>query len=290
MRHLSFVEIIEMINGGNDGGRDHLKECGLCLKRSISLAEFASSAKSVTYIDDSRSEECLSYDDIADIIDGADKNEAGRDHIAKCDTCFGNAAYYFSQSNAMESETERLGGMVPKRYISAAKGIVPSAPSTPKELSWLDRWVFAPFPAYATAALLLLTIWTAPAGMTIAEVSGGDSYTVYQKTDSGIPYLFFGDTGKISKKVEASMVAAPMKREMHFSWSKMPDVKEYFFVLQDITDVAPRTVVQLSTKKSFVRIPWKQIKEGKRYRWITAGGLSQESYFRGEARFVAVKK
>jgi hypothetical protein len=295
MRHLSFTEILETINGGRDCA-EHLKVCKLCLDRTASLAEFASNAKRVSYIKEKTSKECLTPDEIAGIVEGKTEDiKGGQAHIAECGNCFVNAAHYYSQSLAMEKEANRLGDMVPRRYIEAAKGIPRSVRSVrsaraPKRFSWFDRWVFAPFPAYAMAALLLLTIWTAPANMTIAEVSGGDSYTVYKKTTNGMPYLFFGDVGKVFEIIEASMKVAPMKRDMHFSWSEMPGVEKYLFVLQDITDIAPRTIIQLSTKKNFIKIPWKKIEEGKKYRWITAGGISQENYFRGEAGFVVAKK
>ena len=292
MTHLTFAEILETING-DISRTDHLKGCKLCLDRTAPFAEFASNAKRVSYIKEARSNDCLTSDEIADIVEGVTKTEKGKAHLGECGGCFKDAAHYYSQSHAMKRGANELHGMSPMQYITAAKGIqqpLRDARIKPKKLSWLDRWVFAPFPVYATAALLLIVIWTAPASMTITEVSGGDSYTIYNKSTNDIPYLFFGDVGKVSETIEASMKAAPMKREMHFSWNELPGVDEYHFVLQDITDLAPRTVVHLSTKKSFVKIPWKQIEDGKKYRWITAGGLSQKSYFRGEALFTAILK
>ena len=292
MSHLTFAEMLEVING-ESSHTDHLKVCKLCLDRTALFAEFSSNAKRVSYVEETRSNDCLTYEEIADIVEGITKTEKGKAHLAECGGCYKDAAHYYAQSDAMKREANESQGMAPRRYIEAAKGIQQPIRDTrfePKKLSWLDRWVFAPFPVYATAALLFLVIWTAPASMTITKVSGGDSYTIYNKSTNDIPYLFFGDVGKVSETIEASMKAAPMKREMHFSWNELPGVDEYHFVLQDITDLAPRTVVHLSTKKSFVKIPWKQIEDGKKYRWIAAGGLSQKSYFRGEALFTAAQK
>ena len=283
MNHLTTSEILQIVAGGKDDS-GHLKSCSVCTAKAVGMAEFLSAAKYAKPFEGARGANCLSIEEIAEAMDSSGGEPSRMEHARECPHCFQNAAYYFTESNRMEKARDRIA---PRRFVDAALGIIPAKENSENILSWLKRWVLIPLPAYAAAVLLISFMLYTPE-MSLVPGSGGKDFVIYKKTSNEMPYFYFGAKGERIGSADAEMITFLAGENVRFKWKEVEGVSEYFFVLQDTTDVAPRTVYQQSTLKTDLDVKRGYLKAGRSYRWIMAGGLPPDSYFVGEASF-AVK-
>jgi len=282
MKHLDSKEMLTILNGGES---PHLSECDLCVERLSALKEFQMSGAQACYIGDTRTDDCLSHEEIADIVEGSMEKA---EHLDKCDYCFANAAYYFSETAAMKAgEIVKTGPEFLEKALSLFPENSGAKPAGSRERSsrWFDRIVIAPLPAYATAVVFWLVLSVLSSPMSVRILSGGSEYTIYNNPDANLPYFHFGKTGVKIGALPGSMRIEPGRKRITFSWPKVEDAELYRFVLQDVTDGIPRTIMQRSTKETSVAIPRRRLSPSRRYRWITAGPLPEGNYFVGEVEF-----
>jgi len=282
MKHLDSKDMLEILNGGES---PHLAECGLCVERLSALKEFQMSGAQAGYIDETRTDDCLSHEEIADIAEGSMEKA---EHLDKCDYCFANAAYYFSEASAMKAGEI---AETPPEFLEKALSLFPEKsgtnPAGSKERSsrWFDRIFIAPLPAYATAVVFWLVLSVLSSPMSVRILSGGSEYTIYNNPDANRPYFHFGKTGVKIGALSGLMRIEPGRERVTFIWPKVKDAELYRFVLQDVTDGIPRTVMQASTRETSVAIPRRRLSPSRKYRWITAGPLPDGNYFVGEVEF-----
>lgn len=282
MKHLSLREMVEVLNGG--GSMEHLDSCGICVKRIAAIKEFQQNVSGAAFLEGRGGSGCLSLDEIAVLIDGdeVEENEAKREHLQNCDYCFENAAYYHSESEAMKREEIPE---TPPAYLRAGVNILPVRKRKAKKSSWLKRYILYPLPAYATAVILWFFIFFTPPQIDVEVISGGSQYILFSNLDATRPYFYFGKTGEQIGALPALMKIKPAGSELEFQWKAVEGALEYHFILQDVTTVAPRTLLQLKTAETQVTIPSERISPERIYRWIVAGGLPGDRHFVGEVDF-----
>jgi len=223
-------------------------------------------------------------DEIAEYMEAMPtRHEFIRKHLQRCDRCFEAAGYYFAESSGMRDAAETDA---PARLRQAALNLLPRGESKTAWPMRLPRWIAAPLPAYAAAALLWFAI---SYGLAIPQVTVTGSephYTIYQKKADSMPLYYFGVTGKKVSVRPAEMKIDATRREVTFSWAPVEGVKTYYFVLQEMRGSAPRIVQNISTIDSGVTLRRELFLPDAHYRWIVAGGLPPDRYFDGRLEFM----
>ena len=291
MKHLTTGELLALLNGA-ESAPDHFAKCDACVGRAASIkelqAQFASTAAmgGTLFLSHVSVPDCVESDEIAEYMEGlSSRPEFIKKHLQACDRCFETAGYYFAESSemlgAVETET-------PTRFRQSALNLQPRWSSGEVKSARplrLPRWIVAPLPAFATAALLWLSI---SYGLTAPQVTFRGSaphYSIYQKKSDSMPLYYFGVTGKKVSVQPAEMKIDATRRELSFSWEPVESVKTYYFVLQEIRGGAPRIVKNVSTTESRITLRRELFLPNVRYRWIVAGGLPPDKYFDGRVEF-----
>ena len=288
MKHLTTTELLAFLNGAKSPPR-HFLECGVCASRTVSIKEFqAECARTAEmggtlFLSHVPGDDCASGDEIAEYMEGmSPRSEFIKKHLQTCDHCFEAAGYYFAESSDMRAAVETA---TPARFRQGALNLQPRGEEKAARQSRLPRWIIAPLPAYAAAALL----WFAVSyGLTAPQVSltgNAPQYTIYQKKADSTPLYYFGVTGEKVSAQPAEMKIDATRRELNFSWEPVAGATTYYFVLQEIRGNAPRIVKNVSTTESGITLRRELFLPNVRYRWIIAGGLPPDRYFDGRLEF-----
>jgi len=290
MKHLKTGELLALLNGAKSPP-EHFAECGVCVGRAASIKELqADCARTAAmggtlFLPHVSGENCPESDEIAEYMEGfSPRPDFFKKHLQECDRCFEAAAYYFAESTGMRGAAATAA---PAKFRDAALDLQPRRELKTVRQLRLPRWIAAPLPAYAAAALLWFAI---SYGLAAPEVTVTGSfpahYTVYQKKPDAMPLYYFGVTGKKVSIQPAKMRIDATRREVSFSWEPVEGVKTYYFVLQEIRGSVPRIVKNVSTTESAITLRRELFLPNARYRWIVAGGLPPDRYFDGRLEFL----
>ncbi len=254
----------------------HLNECPVCAGRLIELKELELRLAGLRPLGAPRCDDPVSTEDLADFFEfrHGDRQRI-KAHLQRCDRCFEDAAYYYSESNRMKAAAEEP---VPEVLRSAALAIIPKK-------SWMQRWIIVPLPAYAAAAVFwLVFLLTAPTPQ-VTLIRESPFYGIYEKESNALPYFYFnGDGHRVGTEV-SGMRITPTRGQALFRWNGVAGADEYYFVLQEIRDGAPRRIDEKFLKETSVWIDSADLRPGSTYRWIVAGRLPESRYFQGTMEF-----
>ena len=295
MKHLTTRELLAVLNGA-ENPPEHFAECGVCVGRAASIKELqaecgrtAAMGGTLFLAAPKQSEreggsDCPQSDEIAEFMEGfSPRPDFFKKHLQECDRCFEAAGYYFAESSGMRVAAETAA---PARFRDAALDLQPRREVKTARPIRLPRWIAAPLPAYAAAALLWFVFSYGLAAPRVTVTGGSPAhYTVYQKTVDAMPLYYFGVTGKKVSVQPANMRIEAARREMSFSWEPVEGAKTYYFVLQELRGSAPRIVKNISTTESGITLRREFFLPNIRYRWIVAGGLPPDRYFDGRVEF-----
>lgn len=300
MKHLTTIELLALLNG-TTSAPEHFTTCDVCVGRAASIKELQTeftrtAAMGGTYFlshvevpatpkqsEREGGDDCVENDEIAEYMEGlSSRPEFIKKHLQACDRCFEAAGYYFAESQNMRKAVETEAN---ERFIKGALNLQPRRKVKSAGQFRLPRWIVAPLPAYATAALLWFAI---SYGLTAPQVTFSGSapqYTVYQKKSGTMPLYYFGVTGKKVSVQPAKMRVKSTRREMSFYWEPVESVTTYYFVLQEIRGGAPRIVKNVATTENKITLRRELFLPNVKYRWIVAGGLPPDKYFDGRLEF-----
>jgi len=300
MKHLTTGELLALLNGAKSPP-EHFAKCGACVGRAVSLKELQAECATTTAMGGTlflphvsvpatpkQSEreggsDCPQSNEIAEYMEGfSPRPDFFKKHLQECDRCFEAAGYYFAESSGMRGA---VGTATPARFRHAALNLQPRRELKTARPLRLPRWIVAPLPAYAAAALLWFAISYGLAAPEVTVTGSAPQYTIYQKKVDSLPLYYFGVTGKKVSIQPAKMRIDATRRELSFSWEPVEGVKTYYFVLQEIRESAPRIVKNVSTTKNSITLRRELFLPNVRYRWIVAGGLPPDRYFDGRVEF-----
>jgi len=264
----------------------HLDECKTCALKAIALAEFSHNALALEIIEDKKSNYCLSNDDIFYIVNGTTVNEKGMEHIKSCGHCFKETAYYQAKSTEMKNaELPKT----PDHFLNRAIANHPVKTGRKVEkLSWsrLISHIFKqPVPAFAVLLLFAFLVFAENPSPHIKILSGGGSFKLYAPTPSDKPLYYFGKTGKQIGEKPASIKADAGLLNIKFQWSRVGTSKTNYFIIHDITGVAPKMVVQTESQGNIIKISLDRFKTRHKYKVLVAGSMKEKGYFTGELIF-----
>ncbi len=254
----------------------HLNECPACADRLIELKELELRMAGIRYLNAPRCADPVSLEDLAEFFEfrhgGRQRIKA---HLQQCDRCFEDAAYYFTESARMKMAEEEP---TPDALRRAALAIIPKR-------SWMQRWVIAPLPAFATAAVFwLVFLLTAPTPQ-VTLIRESPFYGVYEKETNALPYFYFsGDGHRVGSGVSGMRVTATRGKVL-FRWNGMEGADDYYFVLQEVRDGSPRRIDEKTLKETSLQIDAADLNTGSSYRWMVAGRLPESRYFQGTMEF-----
>ena len=288
MKHLTSIEIFETVNG-TVKPHEHFLTCDDCLRQTVSLVEFRLAAGKTAvmggtlFLMHGGSGDCVGTEEIAEFYDGqSPRPEFIKEHLQACDRCFELASYYFAESAGMRGA---LDAATPARYKEGALNLMPKKRIVSKGRLRLPRWIIAPLPAYAAAALLWAAVNYTITAPQVTTIGNPPHYTVYKKDPDARPLYYFGVKGRQVLVQPAKMEISATRHDVTFSWEAVTGVKEYYFVLQEIRGTAPRLVRNLSVKTDSLTLRRELFLPDARYRWIVAGGLPPDKYFDGRMEF-----
>ncbi len=285
MKHLNSAEILEAVNSKKMPG--HL--CDSCADRIALLKEFQSAVSGSAILMGKKKKDCLSQEDIANIIDNEETKSVSEKqlHIQNCCYCFESAAYYHAKSTAMK--TDELPS-APEKYLKTAINLtLPMiAPTSENKTVWdiiRNSFRTAPLPAFATAVILFLFIFIERDAIHVSEITGGSQYSIFANLANKQPLFYLGKSGEKIGSRPAEMKVEAGRQTIKFLWKDVKEADRYNFVLQNISGIAPQTVMRIETKKNSVTIDSKEFAEDGKYLWILAGGLPEKRYFVGKLKF-----
>lgn len=254
----------------------HLNDCPACADRLIELKELESQLAGLRFLGAANCDDHIPADELANFIEyrHADRSRI-KAHLQTCDRCFEDAAYYYSESIQMKAAAEEP---TPEPLRRAAFAIVPRK-------SWLQRWVIAPMPAYAAAAIFWLVFsLTAPTPQ-VAITRDSPFYGIYEKQYNALPYFYFsGDGHRVGNEVSGMRITTTRGKAL-FRWNEVAGADDYYFVLQEIRDGAPRRIDEKFLKDTSIWIDSADLIPGSSYRWVVAGRLPENRYFQGTMEF-----
>lgn len=286
MKHLTSIEIFETVNG-TAKPHEHFLTCDDCLRQTVSLVEFrlaAGKTAAMVFLSHDGGQDCIGTEEIAEFYEGTSpRPEFIKEHLQACDRCFELGSYYFAESAGMRNA---LDSATPARYKKGALNLMPKKRVASKRRPQLPRWIIAPLPAYAAAALLWAAVSYTITAPQVTTVGNPPHYTVYKKNADARPLYYFGVKGRQVLVQPAKMEISTTRHDVTFSWEAVTGVKEYYFVLQEIRrGTAPRLVRNLSVKTDSLTLRRELFLPDARYRWIVAGGLPPDKYFDGRLEF-----
>ena len=288
MKHLTTRELLAVLNGAKNPP-EHFAGCNVCVGRAASIKELqAECARTAAmggtlFLPHVSGDDCPESDEIAEYMEGfSSRPDFFKKHLGECDRCFEAAGYYFAESAGMRGAAATA---TPAKFRNAALNLQPRRELKTARQLRLPRWIIAPLPAYAAAALLWFAISYGLAAPQVTVTGGAPHYTVYQKTADAMPLYYFGVTGKKVSVLPAKMRIEAARREISFSWEPVEGVKTYYFVLQEIRGSAPRIIKNVSTAENVITLRRELFLPNVKYRWIVAGGLPPDKYFDGRVEF-----
>lgn len=288
MKHLTTGELLAVMNGAKSQP-EHFAKCGVCVNRAVFIKEFQTECARTAamggtlFLPHVSGGDCPEGDEIAEYMEGfSSRPDFFQKHLRECDRCFEAASYYFAEATDMRGAVETAA---PAKFRDAALDLQPRRNLKTTRQLRLPRWIAAPLPAYAAAALLWFAVSYGLAAPEVTVTGRTPHYTIYQKKADSLPLYYFGVTGKKVSVRPAKMRINATRREMSFSWEPVEGVKTYYFVLQEIRGSAPRIVRNVSTTESSITLRRELFLPSARYRWIVAAGLPPDRYFDGRLEF-----
>lgn len=275
MSHWNTVRFWERLRRENPPA-GHLNECPACADRYIELKELELRLAGVRFLPEARCDGHIGPDELADFIEyrHADRLRI-KAHLQQCDRCFEDAAYYYSESNRMKAAAEEP---TPETARRAALAIIP-----PK--SWMQRWFVVPLPACAAAAVFWLVFSLTAPSPQVMLTRESPFYGIYEKESSALPYFYFsGDGRRVGNEVSGMRITTTRGKAL-FRWNGVAGADEYYFVLQEIRNGAPRRIDEKFLKETSIWIDSTDLAPGSSYRWIVAGRLPENRYFQGTMEF-----
>ena len=293
MTHLTTAELLAVVNGSKSAPR-HFMECDECVNRAVYVKEFQAEFARTAAMGGTfflshgepplvQRDDCVGSDEIAEYIEGfSPRSEFIKKHLQECDYCFEAAGYYFAESSEMRGAVETVA---PERLTEGAINLQARSEVKRARQLRLPRWIVAPLPAFATAALLWFAIGYSITAPQVTFTGSAPQYTIYQKKSDSMPLYYFGVAGNKVSVQPANMKIDASRREISFSWEPVESVKTYYFVLQEIKGAAPRIVKNISTTENRITLRRELFLPDVKYRWIVAGGLPPDKYFDGRVEF-----
>lgn len=254
----------------------HLNDCPVCADRLIELKELESRLARLRFLDAPRCDESIPAEELADFIEyrHADRQRI-KAHLQTCDSCFEDAAYYYGESIRMKGAA---GEPTPELLRRAALAIVPRK-------SWMQRWVIVPLPAYAAAAVFWLVFSLTAPSPRVEITRESPFYGIYEKQYNALPYYYFsGDGRRVGNEVSGMRITTTRGKAL-FRWNEVAGADDYYFVLQEIRDGAPRRINEKFIRETSLWIDSGDLIPGSSYRWVVAGRLPENRYFQGTMEF-----
>lgn len=254
----------------------HLNDCSVCADRLIELKELESRLAGLRFLGAPGCDDRIAPDELADFIEyrHADRHRI-KAHLQQCDRCFEDAAYYFSESIRMKGAAEEP---TPEAVRRTALAIIPRK-------SWMQRWVIVPLPAFAAAAVFWLVFALTAPSPQVMLTRESPFYGIYEKDSGALPYFYFsGDGRRVGNEVSGMRITTTRGKAL-FRWNGVAGADDYYFVLQEIRDGAPRRIDEKFLKETSIWIDSADLMPGSSYRWIVAGRLPENRYFQGSMEF-----
>lgn len=275
MTHFDSTQLWERLRRENPPA-GHLNDCSACADSLIELKELQPRLAGLRFLGAPHCDGPIPPDELADFIEyrHTDRQRI-KAHLHQCDRCFEDAAYYYSESIRMKGAAAQP---TPEAALRAALRIIP-------EKSRARRWLIVPLPAYAAAAVLWLvfSLTEPPPEVTLTRES--PFYGIYEKKSDALPYFYFsGDGRRVGNEVSGMRITTTRGKAL-FRWNGVAGADDYYFVLQEIRDGAPRRIDEKFLKDTSIWIDGASLAPGASYRWVVAGRLPENRYFQGTMEF-----
>lgn len=199
-------------------------------------------------------------------------------HVAECGQCFDRAAHFMASSARMARGLLELE-KTPQRFRDAVAPRVAQAPSifvAARDI--LRRIVSSPIPAYAFAAVILLVMITGRMGERggfVVPLDSDNSYSIYEKPETGGPTFGFSDAGRKVGETNAGLAVERIVKDgrVEFRWNAVKNAADYSLMIMEITPRGPKEVFDTKTPDIYAKVDAALFVKGKAYRWrVTTTG------------------